>query len=101
MLSASATAAFTLQEAVMSKFLFRLGRSAARHPFRVLGLWLVAAMAVFALQGATGGPFKDTFRVPGVESQTAADVLRDRFPAHAGATGRIVFHSTSAPLTDP
>ena len=30
----------------MSAFLFRLGRSSARHPFRVLGLWLVAAVAI-------------------------------------------------------
>ena len=36
----------------MSAFLYRLGRSSARHPFRVLGLWLVAAIAVMALQGA-------------------------------------------------
>ena len=36
----------------MSAFLYRLGRSSARHPFRVLGLWLVAAIAVVALQGS-------------------------------------------------
>jgi RND superfamily putative drug exporter len=84
----------------MSKFLFRLGRSSARHPFRVIGLWLVAAVLIFGLQGRTGGPFKDNFRVPGVESQTAADVLNAHFPAHAGTTGRIVFHSTTVPVND-
>ena len=29
----------------MSALLFRLGRNSARHPFRVIGLWLVAAIA--------------------------------------------------------
>ena len=36
----------------MSAFLFRLGRSCARHPFRVLGLWLVAAVAVVTASSA-------------------------------------------------
>ena len=53
----------------MSALLFRLGRNSARHPFRVIGLWLVAAIAIVALQGAAGGQFDDSFRVPGVESQ--------------------------------
>ncbi len=30
----------------MSAFLFRLGRICARHPFRVIGIWLVAAVAI-------------------------------------------------------
>ena len=34
------------QEDPVSAFLYRLGRNSARHPFRVLGLWLVAAVAV-------------------------------------------------------
>ena len=58
----------------MSALLYRLGRISARHPFRVLGLWVVAAIAVMALQGAAGGEFNDSERVPGVESQYAADV---------------------------
>ena len=85
----------------MSQRLFNLGRRCARHPFRVLGLWLVAAIVIFGLQGAVGGPFNDNFRVPGVESQTAADILSARFPSRAGVSGRVVFHSTSRPLTDP
>jgi RND superfamily putative drug exporter len=85
----------------MSKFLFRLGCSSARHPFRVIGLWFVAAVLIFGLQGRIGGPFKDNFRVPGVESQTAADVLNAHFPAHAGTSGRIVFHSATVALSDP
>ena len=81
----------------MSAFLFRLGRSCARHPFRVLGIWLVAAVAVVTLQGAAGGHYDNSIRIPGVESQRAADTLRDRFPAQSGKTARIVFHTTDGP----
>ena len=76
----------------MSAFLFRLGRTSARHPFRVLGAWILLAVAMVALQGAAGGEYNDSFRVPGVESQKAADILHDRFPAQAGQIARIVFH---------
>ena len=77
----------------MSAFLFRLGRTCARHPFRVLGAWLVAAFAVVSLRGSLGGEFNDSFRVPGVESQHAADILKHRFPSQGGQVARIVFHA--------
>src|SRR6188508_1244419 len=84
----------------MSAFLYRLGRSSARHPFRVLGLWLVAAVAVMALQGSAGGEFNNSERVPGVESQHAADVLADRFPSQGGQAARIVLHTDEGRLDD-
>ena len=84
----------------MSAFLYRLGRSCARHPFRVLGLWLVAAIAVVSLQGQFGGRFENSFRVPGVESQRAADVLKDKFPSQSGKSARIVFHTTDGRVDD-
>jgi RND superfamily putative drug exporter len=84
----------------VSAFLYRLGRSSARHPFRVLGLWLVAAVAVMALQGSAGGEFNDSERVPGVESQHAADVLTDRFPTQGGQSARIVLHTDKGRLDD-
>src|SRR3954447_23798942 len=88
------------QEDPVSAFLYRLGRSSARHPFRVLGLWLVAALAVIALQGRAGGTFDNSERVPGVESQHAADVLKDRFPSQGGVSARIVLHTAEGRLDD-
>ena len=85
----------------MSALLSRLGRSSARHPFRVIGAWLLVAFAVVALQGSAGGEFDDSFRVPGVESQRASDVLQDRFPSQAGQTARIVLHVDDGRLDDP
>ena len=84
----------------MSALLYRLGRTSARHPFRVLGLWLVAAVAVLALQGSAGGEFENSERVPGVESQHAADVLADRFPSQGGRSARIVLHTGDGRLDD-
>ncbi len=84
----------------MSAFLYRLGRTSARHPFRVLGLWLVAAVAVMALQGSAGGEFDNSERVPGVESQHAADVLNDRFPSQGGLSARVVLHTDDGRLDD-
>ena len=84
----------------MSAFLYRLGRSCARHPFRVLGIWLVAAIAVVALQGSAGGQFDNSARVPGTESQHAVDVLNARFPSQGGQSARIVFHTDNGRLDD-
>src|SRR3954451_18380256 len=85
----------------MSAFLYRLGRSCARHPFRVLGLWLVAAFTVVSLQGSVGGEFKDNFRIPGAESQQATDILTSRFPTQSGAGSRIVPHPDDGRLDAP
>jgi RND superfamily putative drug exporter len=84
----------------VSAFLYRLGRISARHPFRVVGLWLVAAVAVMALQASAGGQFDNSERVPGVESQHAADVLDDRFPSQGGLSARIVLHTDDGRLDD-
>jgi RND superfamily putative drug exporter len=100
MVGSSPQSAGELQEDPVSALLFRLGRSSARHPFRVIGLWLVAAIAIVVLQGAAGGKFDDSFRVPGVESQRAADILKDRFSSHAGQSTRIVLHANDGRLDD-
>jgi RND superfamily putative drug exporter len=84
----------------VSAFLYRLGSTSARHPFRVIGLWLLAALAVATLQGRAGGEFDNSERVPGVESQHAADVLDDRFPSQGGLSARIVLHTDDGRLDD-
>src|SRR5690349_9815094 len=51
----------------MSAFLYRLGRSSARHPFRVLAIWVVAAVAVVALKGVADGRLDEASRKASVE----------------------------------
>jgi RND superfamily putative drug exporter len=85
----------------MSSFLYRLGLRCARHPLLVLAAWLVIATAVVGLRAAVGGPTKDNYRAPGVESQRANDLLRRRFHAQSGASGDIVFHVDHGSISDP
>ena len=84
----------------MSAFLYRLGSSAARHPWRVLATWLLVAVAAVTLNGSVGGEKNDDFRLPGAESQRAADALADKFPQQTVYNSHVVFHD-DAPLTRP
>ncbi|HYN97637.1 MAG TPA: MMPL family transporter, partial [Pilimelia sp.] len=50
---------------------------------------------------ALGGTFSNDFRVPGVDSQRAADLARDHYPAFGSASADIVWHVESGTLRDP
>jgi putative drug exporter of the RND superfamily len=84
----------------MSSFLSRLGRSCARHPWRTIGAWVVAALVIGMLAANAAG-YSESFKIPGTESQQATDLLQERFPAQAGATAQVVLHSKQGALTDP
>ena len=75
----------------MSTILFKLGQLASRHPWRVIGAWLVIACATFALNSQLGGEANDEFRLPGAESQRAVDLLEEKFPAQNPYTSQVVF----------
>src|SRR5689334_25115512 len=77
----------------MSRFLYRLGRGAGSHPWRVVAAWIVTAFAVLMLNSAVGGESDETFRLPGADSQRAADALTDRFPEQSLYSANVVFHS--------
>jgi RND superfamily putative drug exporter len=84
----------------MSKLLYRIGRSAASHKWRVLGAWVLVLVAA-AIAGQTfGAAPADSFSVPGTDSQRAFDLLEARFPAQSGSTARVVFHTESGTLRD-
>ena len=76
----------------MSAFLFRLGRGAAHHPWRIVSLWLVAAVAALFVNSAIGGDTDETFRLPGAESQRGADLIEQRFPEQSLYTSNVVIH---------
>jgi RND superfamily putative drug exporter len=84
----------------MSSFLYRLGRGAAVHPWRVLAAWVTLDFSVLVLNSAAGGEPDETFRLPGAESQYAADALADRFPEQTLYTSNVVFHAPQGLLTD-
>ena len=85
----------------MSNWLHRFGTFAfARRGF-VIAAWVVFALAMIGLSRIGGGGTVDNFRVPGVESQHAVDMLKERFPERSGATAMVVFHTNDGEVTDP
>ncbi|MFD0686618.1 MMPL family transporter [Actinomadura fibrosa] len=79
----------------MSRLLYRLGKAAALRPWRFVVAWLVIVGAVAGLAGVAGGSLHDDYTLAGTGSQKATDLLRERFPAMAGADARVVVHARS------
>ena len=72
----------------MSQFLFRLGQRCARHPFRVVGVWLLIAAAVLGLNNQLGGEHQGQLhrsRRRGPARRTTSS--RTEFPEFSGASG--------------
>lgn len=74
----------------MSNLLYRLGRFAAQHPWRVIGIWLVCAVAVVIASSTVGRDLDDSFTVPGVDSDKALTLLSTAQSDQAGITARVV-----------
>lgn len=75
----------------MARRLYALGRWAARHRGRVVSAWLLLLVVVAGLGTTLNGKLTTEFSVPGIESQQAQDLLKEKFPAAAGGTARVVF----------
>ena len=84
----------------MSRILYRWGRAAARHPRRMIGIWLIVAVAVLGLEANVGGETSDDFTIPGTEAQQGADALEQSFPTQGGTAGRVVFADPDGDITD-
>jgi putative drug exporter of the RND superfamily len=74
----------------VTSFLYRLGRTSARRPWLVIGLWALAAIVVIVSSGAFGRDMEDSFTAPGVDSQIAVDLLSSADSDRAGVTARVV-----------
>ena len=86
----------------MTQRLDRLGRGAARHPWRVIAVWILVAIGLVVVGSVAGGEFNDNYKIPGVQSQAAIDRLEADFQAAAGSTNnQIVFHATTGSLGSP
>jgi RND superfamily putative drug exporter len=84
----------------MTAFLFRLGRLAHAHPWRVLAAWFLIILAVAGAGFGFGGKLSDGFTIPGTESQTALDRLDAVFPQAAGASAQAVLVAPSGSRID-
>ncbi len=86
----------------MAKWLYRLAAGAVEKRKMVLGLWLVVLAIVGVLGTSFAGTTSTTFTIPGIESQTANDLLAEEFPAANGGTIRVVFAAPEgSTLDDP
>ena len=86
----------------MSHVLYRIGNFAGRHPWRVIGVWMFIAGAMFMLNSSQGGEYDETFSLPGSESQAASDAIQARFPQETLYSSNVILHfddDLTAPAT--
>ncbi len=82
----------------MATYLYRIGGWAFEHRVKALGAWIAVLAVVFGCASAFAGKTNDEFTVPGTESQTAQDLLEQKFPEASGATARMVFAAPEGEL---
>ena len=68
-----------------------LARWCFTHKFRVLGIWLALLFALGALNAGLGSGYTDSFTLPGTESTTALNLLRDHFRGQSNDQNQVVF----------
>ena len=74
----------------MSGQLYRWGRYAARHPWTVIGAWLVVSVFVITVGATLGQKLEDSYGVPGLDSQQATDLETASHSDRAGLTAQLV-----------
>ncbi|HEY3865280.1 MAG TPA: MMPL family transporter [Solirubrobacteraceae bacterium] len=84
----------------MTGVLYGLARFCVRRRFVVLGVWLVAAIALIAVSHRLGENTSENLSLPGTDSQRATDTLAHSFPDQANGTSPIVVHAHSGKLTE-
>ncbi len=85
----------------MTGVLYGLARFCVRRRFVVLGVWLVAAIALIVISHRLGENTSENLSLPGTDSQRATDTLDRSFPDQANGTSPIVLHARSGKLTEP
>ncbi|MGI6878714.1 MMPL family transporter [Microbacterium sp. gxy059] len=74
----------------MSTLLSSLGRWSFRHPWRVLGAWLLLLLVAGLGALGLGKGFDDAFAIPGTESEEGLDQLARTFPEVAGTGAQFI-----------
>ncbi|MDZ7680013.1 MAG: MMPL family transporter [Acidimicrobiales bacterium] len=68
---------------------------------RVVGVWLLAVLALVVVARTAGGEFSEEFGIPGTGSYETQQVLEERFPEQSGGSARVVLHAPDGRLDDP
>src|SRR5580700_4172359 len=71
----------------------RLARWCFEHRRRVAAAWLLALVVATGVSVAAGTSFNTNFSLPGTDSQAAATLLTQNFPAAAGEGDQVVIQA--------
>jgi RND superfamily putative drug exporter len=72
----------------------RLARWCFEHRRRVVAAWLLALVVVAGVSVAAGTSFNTNFSLPNTDSQAAATLLTQNFPAASGEGDQVVIQAT-------
>ncbi len=78
----------------MAKYLYRLGRFAARRAWAVVLVWVVVIGAVGGAAATLREPFSSNLTIPGTEFQQVIDDLQKSSPEAAHGSGTVIFSTT-------
>ncbi len=81
--------------------MIRIARFCFERRRVVVAAWVLGLVIVSELAGTVGSSYVNNLRLPGKGSQQAADLLKQRFPAHAGSSDTVVIHARTGSVTDP
>ena len=74
----------------MAKWLYSIGDFAARKAWVIIAIWVLLIGGVSASYAAFHGQLKNTFTMPGTETQRLSDELSSRFPDANRGSGQVV-----------
>ena len=74
--------------------LYAIGRFCSRHHWPVIGLWLIAAVALVLAGQASGSKTNDNLTLPGTDSTNATNLLENNLPQQAYGSNPLVIAST-------
>ena len=86
------------KERVKRPLLQRLGTACGRHPWRVLAVWLVLLVALFAGAKHVGAVYSDNVDLSGTQSHTGLTLLQSHEKGAGGYSGTVVFKAESGTL---
>src|SRR6478752_6459195 len=69
----------------MASLLYRLGKTVFRRWPIFLAVWLVAMVGVGTVAATMAKPMSDSFSIPGIASEKAADLQAELFPSSVNA----------------
>ena len=84
----------------MTGILYGVASVCIRRRLLVLGIWLIATVALVVVSHRMGDNTNDNLSLPGTGSQQATDLLRESFPVQANGVSPIVLHAKHGKLTD-